>query len=134
MMVDEVGFWEGMRETIEGRGQLRLILQPTIALILGIRMGIADAKSNKQPFLMHLVVTGDHRAKIVRDALMKVIIPFTLAIVLDGVLQYLTLGYVRPLAAVVMGLALIAVPFAVARSLTNRIYRRRHPTQHPAAA
>lgn len=136
MMVDEIGFWEGIRETVSGRGQLRLILQPAIAMIIGIRMGIADAKSGEQPFLMHLLVTGQDRAKLAKDALVKVIIPFSIAIVLDGALQYVTLGYIRPLAAVIMGLGLIAVPFAIARSITNRIYRRRHPApaHHPASA
>ena len=70
-----------------------------------------------------------NRAELGKDAAMDVIIPFSIAIVLDGILQYLSLGYVRPLAAVVMGILLIWVPFSVSRALTNRIYRRSHQDQ-----
>ena len=62
-----------------------------------------------------------------KAAAKKLLLPFSIAIVLDGVLQYLTLGHVRVLAALVMGIVLIWIPFSIARSLTNRIYRRRHP-------
>jgi hypothetical protein len=131
MTGEHLGFWEGIVDVASGRGQLRLILQPSIAVILGIRLGIADAKEGKDPFLLRLFRTSD-RAQLGKDAAMDVIIPFSFAIVLDGVLQYLALGYVRPFAAVVMGIVLIWVPFAVSRALTNRAYRRTQRNQPTA--
>ena len=125
----EEGFWHDIVETARGRGQLRLILQPTVAIILGLRLGIADAKAGAQPFLMRLFVTGRHRAQLAKGALMDVIVPYSIAVVLDGVLQYLTHGHVRPLAALIVGLLLIFIPFAISRSLTNRIYSHRHPAR-----
>jgi hypothetical protein len=122
----EQGFWQDIVETARGRGQLRLILQPTVAIILGLRLGIADAKAGDAPFLLRLFVTDTHRAQLAKEALMDVIVPYSVAVVLDGVLQYLTLGFVRPLAALVMGAVLIWLPFSIARALTNRIYRRSH--------
>jgi len=122
----EQGLWQDIVETARGRGQLRLILQPTVAIILGLRLGIADAKAGDTPFLLRLFVTSRNRARLAKDALMDVIVPYSVAVLLDGVLQYLTLGYVRPLAALVMGAALIWLPFSIARALTNRIYRRTH--------
>jgi len=122
----EQGFWQDIVETARGRGQLRLILQPTVAIILGLRLGIADAKAGASPFLMRLFVTGADRGKLAKGALMDVIVPYSVAVVFDGVLQYLTLGYVRPLAALVMGALLIWLPFSISRALTNRIYRRSH--------
>lgn len=123
-------FWQGILETLSGRGQLRLILQPTMAIIIGLRMGISDAKAGDVPFLMRLATEDrkDRRA-LAKAAGRKILIPFCIAIVLDGVLQYLTLGYVRPLAAVIVGLMLIFIPFAIARSLMNRMYRYRHPAR-----
>lgn len=121
-------FWQGIAETLTGRGQLRLILQPTIAIIIGLRMGITDAKLGEAPFLWRLA-TADDRRVVAKAAFRKILVPFCLAIVLDGVLQYLTLGYVRPLAALVVGLMLIFAPFAISRALTNRVYRYRRPAR-----
>jgi hypothetical protein len=127
MATTDPGFWQGIMETATGRGQLRLIIQPTIAIIVGLRMGISDAKLGKDPFLMRLALTSSDRSGVLKEAAGKLLVPFCLAIVFDGILQYLTLGYVRPLAALIMGALLIFVPFTVSRSFTNRIYRRRQP-------
>ena len=134
-MTRDLSFWQGIMETARGRGQLRLILQPIMAIILGLRLGIADAKAGDDPFVMRLFITGKGRARLAKDALMDVIVPFALAVVIDGVLQYLALGHVRPLAAIVVGAALIWVPFSVSRAFTNRIYRRSHhlPPTHEGA-
>jgi hypothetical protein len=118
-------FWQGIAETLTGRGEMRLVLQPTMAILIGLRMGITDAKLGEPPFIWRLATAKDRR-QVTKDAFRKVLIPFCIAIVLDGVLQYLTLGYVRPLAAVIVGLMLIFVPFAISRALTNRFYRHRH--------
>ncbi|MDB4962841.1 MAG: hypothetical protein JWP01_2840 [Myxococcales bacterium] len=127
MTGQELGFWEGIADVASGRGQLRLVLQPLVAIMLGIRFGIADAKEHKGPFLLRLFRTDKNRVELARQAAMDVIVPFSIAVVLDGILQYLSLGYVRPAAAVVMGIVLIWVPFAVSRALTNRIYSHSHP-------
>jgi hypothetical protein len=120
------GFWEGIAEVASGRGQLRLILQPLIAMIVGIRIGITDAKLRHEPFLKRLTFTTKNRAALAKEAARTVLVPFCVAVVVDGILQYLSLGHVRPMAALVMGVLLIWVPFSLARSITNRIYRLRH--------
>jgi hypothetical protein len=127
VLMADIGFWEGIRDVASGRGQLRLILQPAMAIVLGIRLGIADAKEGQDPFLLRVVLTGEHRATIAKQALKYVIVPFALAIVIDSILQYLMLGHVRLLAAIVVGILLIGLPFSISRSLAGRIYRRSHP-------
>ena len=120
----DLGFWEGIADTARGRGHLRFVLQPLIAIFFGARLGIADAKEGKEPFLWRLFATARHRGRLVREAVSDIAIPFLFAIVLDGILQYYALGYVRPLAAIVVGTALIWLPFSISRALTNRFYRR----------
>src|SRR4051794_8605857 len=125
MTLADLSFWEGIKDTASGRGQLRFIIQPTIALILGIRLGIGDAKAGEDPFVKRLIL--DHRRKeLLMQALKKIVVPFCLAIVLDSVLQYLALGYFRIGAAIFVGILLVGVPFSVSRAFTNRIYRRSH--------
>jgi hypothetical protein len=123
-----MSFWRDIAETLTGRGQMRLVLQPTMAILIGLRMGVLDAKLGESPFLWRLA-TADDRRLVAKEAFRKVLIPLCIAIVLDGVLQYLTHGYVRPLAAIIVGLLLIFAPFAISRALTNRIYRYRRPTR-----
>lgn len=128
----DVGFWQGIWEVAHGRGQLRLILQPTMAILLGARLGIADAKHGREPFVMRLLVTGEHRLGLAKEALFEALIPFLIAVILDGVLQYLFRSTVRPLAAIVVGAVLIWIPFLASRAFANRIYTHRH--HHAASA
>jgi hypothetical protein len=54
------GFFESIGRDLSGPGmfggkvQIRLILQPLIAIILGLRFGVRDAKAGKQPFFQAL--------------------------------------------------------------------------------
>lgn len=128
-MPAHVGFFEGIGRVLGGKGQLRLIIQPTIALLLGIRLGLADARERRAPFVARLFQTRKH---LVRRALSDVVVPFCVAIVIDGILQYYTLGYVRLGAAVLVALLLIWLPFALGRAVANRLARG-HVAQRPAA-
>ena len=122
----DLGFWQTISETAHGRGQLRLIIQPVMAILLGVRLGIVDARSEEKPFLRRLMGARGHRAELAGAAAKSVLIPFTLAVVIDGLLQYITLDRVRPLAAIVMGAILIWLPFSLARSIANRMYHWTH--------
>ncbi len=46
------------------------------------------------------------------------------ALVMDGILQHITFGRIRPLAALVVGALLVWLPFVSTRAMTNRIWRR----------
>lgn len=119
------GFWEGMiRELGSGQGQFRLYLQPAMALILGIRAGIADAKQGHLPFGRRVVEGNEPRRQLLAESIKRSFIPLALAFVLDVILQRLTLGYVRPLAAVVVAAVLVWIPFLIIRGVTNRFWRR----------
>jgi len=42
-------FWQTIMDTARGRGELRFVLQPLVSIVLGIRLGIADAKAHHGP-------------------------------------------------------------------------------------
>ena len=96
--------WDAIVDTTTGRGELRLVLQPLVAVLFGIRLGLADVRSPP--------------AHELRSAL----VPLVIAIVIDAYLQILTHGQMRWVAAFVVGTALIYIPYGVARSLTQRIH------------
>lgn len=122
----ELGFFEGIvRDLTSGKGQLRFLIQPIVAIVLGARLGVADAREHQPPFLFRLLKGGGSRA-LFEHSLSDVVVPLGVGIVIDGVLQHYTLGVVRPLHAVVVGLALVWLPYAIARALVNRVVHRHH--------
>jgi hypothetical protein len=123
----DMGFWEGVVRGLSGKGQFRLILQPTMAFLLGLRLGIADAKEGKAPFLFRLFTTRHERWGLFKRSLSDAALPLIVALVMDGILQYLTFRYIRPLQAVVVGALLVWLPFTITRALTNRIWKHAHP-------
>jgi hypothetical protein len=127
-----LGFFEHLWQDLAGGPAVRLVLQPTLATILGIRLGLADVREGKAPFLIRLLVRSRDRWALFRSSLSDAVIPLCLAVGLDVVLQQVTLGRIRPLAALLVGGLLVWLPFAIARALTNRIWSyRRAPARAP---
>jgi hypothetical protein len=126
-----VGFFETIARDLGGKGQLRLIIQPLVAVLLGMRLGIADAKEGQDPYLLRMLWTGKQRGSLFKESLRQVVMPLTVAVAVDVILQHHTLGHVRPLAALVVGGLLVWLPFAIARALTNRAWKRTHQPRPP---
>ena len=130
-------FFEAIGADLGGRGifggsfQLRLILQPLAAMLLGLRFGIRDAKQGRAPILKAVAETKGERGGLLARAARDAIVPLGVALVLDSVLQHIINGRIRPLAAVIVGSLLVLLPFLIVRALTNRIWtHRHHRTQH----
>jgi len=123
----EAGFFATIARDLTGKGQVRLFVQPILATLLGVRVGVRDAKLGKQPFFQRLVLSKEERHRdVFRESLRDGALPICVAVIVDGILQRLTLGYIRPVAALVVGAILAWTPFVVARALANRAWRRRH--------
>ena len=122
-----------MRELTSGQGQFRLLLLLAVALVLGIRAGIADAREGTLPFGRRLREANEPRAELMKDSVKRALNPLALAFVLDVILQRLTLGYVRPLAAIIVAAILVWLPFVIVRGIMNRFWRRSHHGRRRAA-
>jgi hypothetical protein len=127
------GFWESLTRDLTGRGmfggafQFRLVLQPLAAIVLGIRTGLRDAKRGDLPFFQALLQDkgerGDLLARAARDALIPLLVAFTI----DSILQRMINGRIRPLEAIFVGGLLVFIPFLIARALANRLWSHGHP-------
>ena len=118
--------WHQIVHDLSGKGEFRLILQPAMAIILGIRLGRLDALEGRPPFGWRLFTTKHQRWSLFKQSLSDAMFPLLLAFVLDAILQYLTSHHVRIWQAVVVGTILVWLPFIAARGFTNRIWRRVH--------
>jgi hypothetical protein len=116
-----------------GKFQLRLVLQPLIAIILGLRFGVRDAKAGKPPFF-HALAHGDgHRGALLKQAARDAIVPLIVAVIIDSILQQLINHRIRPLAAVIVGGILVFLPFLIVRALANRVWTHGHSGRSRAA-
>jgi len=113
---------------LHGPGRLRFILQPLVAIALGTRDGLKDARADRPPFLRNLLFHSTDRPGLVRGALASVRDLLAVAILLDVVSQFLIFRMIHPGAALVVGPVLIALPYASSRALVNRTqkWRARH--------
>jgi hypothetical protein len=109
-----------------GPGRFRFLLQPAVAIVLGIRAGRADARGGRPPYLWALALGSDRpRRELAREALGTIANLLLMGVLVDSVCQWLILGASYPGAALVVGPVLIAGPYGVARALANRATRVR---------
>jgi len=113
-------FLEDLPMRFTGPGRFRFILQPTIAIILGVRGGLADAKAGNPPFLVGLFFAGGRRAELLRSGAAAIGNLVAVGIILDIVFQLVLYHSVHPAAALVVGPILICLPYALSRALTTR--------------
>jgi hypothetical protein len=114
-------FLEDIFARFSGPGRLRFIIQPTVAIALGLRDGRKDAGRGSPPFILGLIMFRSHRSEFLRSSFASVRDLVAIAVLLDMISQYLIFRNIRPGAALLVGPILIAIPYAISRALTNRI-------------
>lgn len=126
-------FFADLPQRLTGPGRLRFVLQPLVAIFLGWRSGLSDARAGRPAYLMGLLLGGVNRRELLLSGLATVRDLVAIAIVLDAVSQLLIYRELHPGAALVVGPVLISVPYAAARALANRVARRmRRDDRHRA--
>jgi hypothetical protein len=129
-IADRGGFYIFSREFLDdipkrlaGPGRFRFVLQPLVAIVLGVVGGLADARAGRPPYLYALIARRDQRRELVKSGIETVLNLLLMGILLDAIFQWVILGSSHPGAALVVGPVLIVVPYAVARALANRLAR-----------
>jgi hypothetical protein len=114
-------FLEELPRRFTGPGRLRFILQPIVAIVLGIRGGLADAKAGNPPYLFGLLFGAGRRRELLRSGVAAIRNLVAMGIIMDIVFQLVLYRSVHPGAALVVGPILICFPYAVSRALTRRV-------------
>jgi hypothetical protein len=117
-------FFADMVARLSGPGRLRFILQPIVAILVGMRDGKRDARTGSPPFLLALVSRRALRRTLLWGALASIRDLVAIAIILDVICQFLIFREIHPGAALLLGPLLIAVPYASSRAVANRLSRR----------
>lgn len=122
-------FFHDVLARLSGPGRMRFILQPTVAILLGARDGVRDARAGVIPYLQALFSRGSDRLGLLRSAKESIQNLAMIAILLDIISQFLIFREIHPGAALLVGPVLIAIPYSLSRGLSNRIAQRRMATQ-----
>lgn len=120
-------FLEDLPRRFTGPGRFRFILQPTVAILLGVRGGLADAKAGHPPYLVGLLLAAGTRRELLRSGLASIRNLLAAGILLDLGFQWVLYRSVHPGAALVVGPILICLPYAASRALTTRMARLSGP-------
>ncbi|MBD3244348.1 MAG: hypothetical protein GF331_27400 [Chitinivibrionales bacterium] len=120
-------FFTQMADRLTGPLSFRFILQPAIAVLLGVRDGRLDAKAGLPPFILDVLIHRQARKQRLGHALRSTLSAIVVGVIVDALAQYLIFRAIYPLQALLVGTVIIALPYAVARGLANRaISLRRH--------
>jgi hypothetical protein len=112
-----------MLARLSGAGRIRFLLQPTVAMLLGSRDGLKDARTGLPSYLCALAFHGEHRRQLLRGAFTSIRELVAVAILLDLLSQFLIFREIHPGAAILLGPVLIGVPYSVSRTFASRIAR-----------
>jgi hypothetical protein len=118
-------FLEDIPRRLAGPGRFRFVLQPLIAILLGIRSGLADTRAGRPPYLYGVLFHRGLRGDLVKTGFETVVNLLLMGILLDAVFQWVILGVSHPGAALVVGPVLIGLPYSLARTLSNHLALRR---------
>lgn len=114
-------FFENMMGRVHGPMTFRLILQPTMAIIVAIRDGRKDAREGRVPYFWALFTEPGHRLEILRNGWKSFGKIFCLALILDAIYQYITVRWFYPGEAVATALILAVIPYVLLRGPVNRL-------------
>ena len=116
--------WDQLLARPTGSLYLRFILQPLLAVILGVRAGARDAKARTSPYLWGLLTIKGGRKLLLRSAILDVGRLFLMAVLLDCIYQIVEVRWIYPLQALIVGFVLAIVPYVLVRGPVTRIVRR----------
>lgn len=109
---------------LSGPGRLRFLVQPLLAIALGVRDGRRDAAAGRPPYVSGVLFVAATRKEELTTGLQVLAKPLAVAVMLDALAQYIIFRSVQLWHALLAGTILIAIPYAMARSLTNRYVHR----------
>jgi hypothetical protein len=108
---------------------LRIIIQPLVSFIIGLRVGIRDAHTGKPPFGWAVLSGHTQRRALLKQGWKDIARVFIASIVLDLIYQISVLRWIYPVQAVFVATLLASLPYVLARGPANRLvklWRSRH--------
>jgi len=119
---------------LSGPMWFRIILQPLVSLLIGLRARIDDAHTGQPPFGWAVLSGRNQRRALLKKGWKDIARVFIVSVVLDLIYQITVLRWIYPLQAVFVATLLASLPYALARGPANRLarlWRSRHGKRTP---
>jgi hypothetical protein len=113
--------WKTLIGQLHGPLAFRLILQPSVAVILAIRVGLRDSQAGRPAYFWAVLIDSEHRKDLLREGWKDVGKIFVVAVVLDVICQLIVLRWVNPGEALLVATTLAILPYLMVRGPVNRI-------------
>lgn len=116
--------WDNLIGRTTGPINLRLLVQPSVAIFFAIRSGLTDAREGRPAFLWGVLFTPGHRDELLDQAWKDIGKLFVIVMVLDAIYQLVVHrgAYVGEM--LITATVLAIVPYILVRGPVNRIARR----------
>jgi hypothetical protein len=112
--------WKVLVGQLHGPLSFRLIVQPSVAVILAIRAGLRDARAGRRPYYWTILMDLDHRKDLLLESWKDVCKVFVVAVALDAICQLIVFSRLYPSEALLVATVLAILPYLVVRGPVNR--------------
>ena len=114
--------WQNLGDRVSGPMWFRLILQPAVAVFFAARDGLKDARLGRPPYFWKVLTNHrGHRNELIRDGWTSISKVFIMAILIDGIYQFIVQRWIYPLELVTIAILLAVVPYVLVRGPLNRL-------------
>lgn len=115
--------WANLLARLDGPMHFRFVVQPLVAMFLGVRAGLRDARRGEPPFLWTVLRYRERRGERVKDALRDIASVLLVAAILDAAYQVVVHGGIFLLELVITVAILALVPYLLVRGPMSRLAR-----------
>ena len=119
-----VRLWQNLVDRPGGPMLFRYFLQPTMATITAVLIGVKDARLGRTPFWQTVLTNPAERAGRLEEAVVDTSRIMLLGLVMDGIYQYIEFDTFHPAEAVIITLLLAFLPYLLVRGLVACVARR----------
>lgn len=116
--------WENFIARTHGPMNIRFVIQPAVAIFLGILAGLRDARNGHPAYLWAILTKGHMRGPLMRAGMRDLVRVLILAMLLDFVYQLRVQRAVYALELIFTAVTLAGVPYVLIRGPVNRLARR----------
>ena len=116
-------FWGDLVGRLTGPMTFRLILQPAMATLYGIRDGLKDSREGHPPYFWSIFTHPGDAGGLLRDGGKSVGRVVLLGAVMDFIYQLIVFRWVYPIELIVVVFLLAVVPYVLIRGPADRIAR-----------
>ncbi len=116
--------WTNLMDRVGGPMTFRVILQPTMAVLLAVRAGLKDAREGRPPYLWTILTDPEERDGLLREGWKSTARVFLLAVIMDVIYQLIVQHWIYPGEVLIVAVLLAIVPYLLIRGPVTRVAER----------